>query len=466
LKSKNMGYLHTRVKSFTRTDGASAVRGAAYISSSEILDERTGEHCNFTPKKGTRHSEITLPADAPEWASDRSQLWNKAEKAETRINSCVQREIEMELPRGLSQDVWKELARNQARRICKDLHVAVDWSIHVHPKNPDNPHCHFRFTTRELHESGFGAKTRQMNIVTQSKVIVAGWRKAIATDFNAAMAHYVLDRRFDARSFKEQGIEQQPTIHVGRGPGRADREAENVLRIDARTAKPEPAIDTEIEALEGELAQVQKELEAAMLELSTMPEKPTIEALLRDRNYAKATIAALTEQRDAAARCRSERKITQRDITETGAKLKKLGNAHSAVVARKAEIAGMSWLQRRSAAGELVEIAATEARMIDDYKAHTARLKALHAHQDSLPQPLDSHACIKWNQCVENIDEAEAELKTLGRDMPAITAQLETEAGMQRMHEALQAEKLRIENEKTAAASIPDTSTSLTMAPE
>jgi MobA/MobL family len=49
------------------------------------------------------HSEILLPAEAPAWMADRSQLWNAVELGEKRKDSQVAREVEFAIPQELSQ---------------------------------------------------------------------------------------------------------------------------------------------------------------------------------------------------------------------------------------------------------------------------------------------------------------------------------------------------------------------------
>ena len=64
------------VKTVSRSAGRSVVAAAAYRAAETIADERLGVVWDFTRKYGVLHSEIMAPADAPEWASDRAELWN------------------------------------------------------------------------------------------------------------------------------------------------------------------------------------------------------------------------------------------------------------------------------------------------------------------------------------------------------------------------------------------------------
>ena len=71
----------------------------AYRSGTKIDCEKKGAPTMTTPKnQGVEHSEIFLPPNSPEWASDQTALWNNVEKAEKRKNSTVAREFEVALP--------------------------------------------------------------------------------------------------------------------------------------------------------------------------------------------------------------------------------------------------------------------------------------------------------------------------------------------------------------------------------
>ena len=91
------------VKIFSRGRGSRVTRAAAYRAGERIHDDRTSESYNYSKRKDIVHSEIILPsglANHPdmEWARDRAKLWNEAEKAGTRRNSRLGREVLVILP--------------------------------------------------------------------------------------------------------------------------------------------------------------------------------------------------------------------------------------------------------------------------------------------------------------------------------------------------------------------------------
>jgi hypothetical protein len=98
-----MAIYHFQAKIIGRSQGRSAVAAAAYRSASELDDQRQGQSFDYTDKPHVVHSEILLPAEAPAWMADRSQLWNAVELGEKCKDSQVAREVEFAIPQELSQ---------------------------------------------------------------------------------------------------------------------------------------------------------------------------------------------------------------------------------------------------------------------------------------------------------------------------------------------------------------------------
>ena len=94
---------HFSAKVISRADGRSAVAAAAYRAAEELHDQRLGRAHDFTNKAGVVHSEILLPDGAPARLLDRATLWNEVEAGEKRKDAQLAREIEIALPRELSQ---------------------------------------------------------------------------------------------------------------------------------------------------------------------------------------------------------------------------------------------------------------------------------------------------------------------------------------------------------------------------
>ena len=80
------------------------MEAAAYRSGTKLTNEWDGRTHDYTRKGGIVHTEIMLPANAPEKYNDRSALWNSVEMSEKSSDAQLAREIEVALPNELNRD--------------------------------------------------------------------------------------------------------------------------------------------------------------------------------------------------------------------------------------------------------------------------------------------------------------------------------------------------------------------------
>lgn len=231
------GVFHLEVKAISRSAGRSATAAAAYRAGVEITDERTGQVFDYSRKRGIVDSEIFLPEGAPASYGDRSTLWNAAERAETRKNSTVAREIILALPYDLPQETRQDLVRTICKEIVAAHRIAIDANTHApHSKKGDesdnkNHHAHLEMSTRVLNSDGFGAKAREWDDLKIGPATVKRWRARWAELVTTAYASAGMDKFIDHRSFKDRGIERTPTQKVGvagMAMTRDDRESDRV----------------------------------------------------------------------------------------------------------------------------------------------------------------------------------------------------------------------------------------------
>jgi hypothetical protein len=253
---------HLSVKTISRSHGRSATAAAAYRAATEITDERTGEIHDYTRKSGVEYTEIVLPANAPNWATDRSALWNAAEQAETRKNSTVAREFEIALPAELSAKERQKLAVTFAKEIVARHGVAADVAIHKPSRGGDNRnhHAHILITTRQLTEEGFTKKTRELDDRKSGEV--DRWRERFAELQNESFKKNGIDESVDHRSLKDQGIEREPTQHLGVAATGYERRTGELSRRHndfEKYTEERLNIAKEITELEIEVRQLEKE---------------------------------------------------------------------------------------------------------------------------------------------------------------------------------------------------------------
>ena len=232
-----MDFCHFPVKIVKRSEGRSAVEAAAYRSGTKLTNEWDGQTHDYTRKRGVVHTEIMLPPHAPPEFSDRATLWNSVEQIEKAKNSQLARDIEAALPRELSREQQLALIRSFVKDNFVDKGMCADFALH--DKGNGNPHVHILLTVRPLKESGqWGAKCRKVYDLDErgqripdgkggwknhredttdwnDKGNVELWRKAWADYVNRAQATIGLSDRIDHRSYKRQGIDKIPSVHLG-----------------------------------------------------------------------------------------------------------------------------------------------------------------------------------------------------------------------------------------------------------
>lgn len=80
----------------------------------------------------------------------------------------------------------------------------------IHDKDDGNPHVHILLTTRRVEKNGFTQKERTWN----DRKLLLEWRERWADWCNHKL-YFVSDARVDHRSYKDQGIDRIPQIHLG-----------------------------------------------------------------------------------------------------------------------------------------------------------------------------------------------------------------------------------------------------------
>ena len=280
-----MAIYHLSTKPVSRGVGRSATAAAAYRSAERVEDLTTGEVFDYTRKRGVEHAEIVLPTSAAKqdinWARDRTQLWNAAERAEKRIDARVAREYELALPHELSKVQRVELVREFASEIANKYGVAVDFAIHKAHREGDerNSHAHVLTTTRSITATGLGAKTdielgdRDRakkglgRAADEIKLIRGRWAELT----NEHLQRHGIEARVDHRSLQEQGIERLPTTHVG--PAVSGMERRGIETEVGNRIREEQRIDIqrrlEAAAELGRLEREKRQLSQSILVLDT-----------------------------------------------------------------------------------------------------------------------------------------------------------------------------------------------------
>ena len=200
------------------------------------------------------HSEITLPPNAPKEYADRAILWNAVELEEKRQDAQLARMLKASLPNEWSYELAEEVVSDYVQRNFVDKGMCADWAIHdsENDKGQRNLHIHVMLTLRPLTEKGeWGAKQKKVYDLDEngeripiidkktgqqkvdkrnrkqwkchtadstdwnSQENAKMWRKDLADTINATNEQLGIALHWEHRSFKEQGIDREPTIHIG-----------------------------------------------------------------------------------------------------------------------------------------------------------------------------------------------------------------------------------------------------------
>nr|WP_236774138.1 Ti-type conjugative transfer relaxase TraA [Agrobacterium tumefaciens] len=223
---------------------------AAYRHCAKMEYEREARTIDYTRKQGLLHEEFLAPADAPKWVrsliADRSvsgaseAFWNKVEAFEKRADAQLARDLTIALPLELSAEQNIALVRDFVENHILAKGMVADWVYH---ENPGNPHIHLMTTLRPLSDESFGSKKVAVigedgqPVRTKSgKILYELWAGS-TDDFNVLrdgwferLNHHLalggIDLKIDGRSYEKQGINLEPTIHLGVGAKAIERKAE------------------------------------------------------------------------------------------------------------------------------------------------------------------------------------------------------------------------------------------------
>ena len=239
-----MAIYHMQAKVVSRGSGRSAVAASAYMSCSRMYNDYDGIQHDYTRKHGLIYQEVMLPPMAPSEWNDREQLWNAVEETEKTKDSRLAREFVVALPVELDKNSNISLLQDFIKKNFVDMGMCADFAIH--DTDGHNPHAHILLTVRPLNEnetwqyktekeylcikdgeekgyeridkhpksSRYGRQnpiSEQWNSDEQLCIWRANWADAV----NKMLARNQINATIDHRSFADQGITEQPTIHEG-----------------------------------------------------------------------------------------------------------------------------------------------------------------------------------------------------------------------------------------------------------
>ena len=253
-----MAIFHMSFSNISAGKGRSAIASAAYRSGEKLFDDKEGRSYLYA-RPVMPESFILTPKNAPDWASNREQLWNEVEKKDRKSNSRYAKEFNVALPVELSEDEQKELLTKYVQENFVDQGMVAD--VAIHRDHLDNPHAHVMLTNRPFNPDGswgLKAKTQYIKDENGKQLLTKGgfpkqrkiwlvdwdkkekineWRKNWALSVNQFLAQKNIPDRISEKSFVDQGIDEVATQHEGINSKRHERRAFNQQVKDYRKTK-------------------------------------------------------------------------------------------------------------------------------------------------------------------------------------------------------------------------------------
>lgn len=259
-----MAIYHCSIKPISRGAGQSIVAAAAYRHACKLEDSRTSEVYDFTRKRGVIFSEIYSPDHAhASWVQNREQLWNHAEAAEKRKDARLGREILFALPSELTELQRRELIDTMAKSLAKRYGSVVDVAVHSPSRYGDerNFHAHVLLSSRRIGQDGFGEKIHELDDKRRGPMEVSFIRSEWARLANLALKQAEQEASIDHRTLKAQGINREPTIHLGVSASAMERRGIQTVRGSInRRIRERQAAREELAELEREEREEQRQI--------------------------------------------------------------------------------------------------------------------------------------------------------------------------------------------------------------
>lgn len=289
------------------------VASASYRSDEALYSERTDEKIKFRNHIVKPESMILTPQHAPEWTKDRQRLWNEVDKVEKHNaktkNPRLAKEVLLSLPNDFDREVQTEITKDFIKSEFVDKGMVADISIHRDDMN--NPHAHVLLTQRPFNSDGtWGKKTKTRTqydenghaILNKNGNKVRKQERFADFDFKEVRKHWELKlnqyseheqslRRYDSRSFEEQGLEKIAEIPLTREEYRLEQNEKKRCEKESIEYKPVTYYGQKNEQIRrynrGEVSQVfsDKEKEQAQNEIRLFIQNANNQVSKNEQSY-------------------------------------------------------------------------------------------------------------------------------------------------------------------------------------
>ncbi|HEX8273667.1 MAG TPA: MobA/MobL family protein [Longimicrobiaceae bacterium] len=286
-----MDFVHVSIATVQRSRGQSSVARAAYQSGRQLRDERTGDTYDYRYRRsrGEIQASVLVRPDGATWTNPRARrierLWNEVEKAERRRDAQVARSGIVALPHSLSPEGRVEAMVEFARQVARRYRTPVQADLHAPGRHeeadPRNTHFHWQMPTRSLDADGHlqgGAKIQELSRRSLARAEVRTLRGLWVDVVNRILLADGIRRadgtflQLDARSYREQGVEQIPTVHLGVVATALERKGVPTERGDEN--RRIRSVNGQLAKLDAEIAALQRVREPPPAAEARAPESP------------------------------------------------------------------------------------------------------------------------------------------------------------------------------------------------
>lgn len=200
-------------------------RGSASAKARHDYIEREGRYQSDRDEVSYSQS-----GNMPEWAVDDSKKYWDASDRHERGNGRLFKQLEFALPRELTADQQRKLVQAFVTKITATKGGPLPYSFAIHKgHDKENPHCHLMISERandghtRSPETWFkransknpaqGGAKKTLELRPKEWLQETRWEWSLQA--NRALARAGHETRIDHRSLEAQGIDREPTKHLG-----------------------------------------------------------------------------------------------------------------------------------------------------------------------------------------------------------------------------------------------------------
>jgi hypothetical protein len=237
-----------------------------------------GAHLRYVTREG---AEPIVQAHVIPLDPVQARTWMDREEHAARANARLIDKLRVAIPRELSKDERVQLVRDFVSGITQGR---VPWLFAIHQEGDDagNPHAHIVLRDRDLQTGkrllrlSDSARDREKAGLVPKAV---EWiRERWEHHANAALERAGHEARIDRRSLRDQGVDREPTIHLG---PRAQHIEEHVQRAVSRKRRNGLGREIDYPSIDGGRSRKERHAEIVDLNLERASRSHHLETRLR-----------------------------------------------------------------------------------------------------------------------------------------------------------------------------------------